>query len=141
MAKITSTTGDRRPPRVKSRPDPSDWGLTEILTLRESAALYWPNGPLTERSLRTAVRDGTLGVTWIAGRLYTTKESILAMTRCTNERTTRPRRPARGAEPPAEGEAAQVGDGKPPLSEEGQSLLLRIAEERAKLRKGPRKRE
>ena len=60
------------PPRVAERPDPRDWDDYELLTLPEAAGLFWPRGPLTVATLRTAIRDGWiwLGVSWLLFRLY-----------------------------------------------------------------------
>lgn len=70
------------PPRIAARPDPSQWGEDELLTLREAASLLWPDGPLTERSLRTAARDGRLPVTMIARKLLTTRRALREMSQC-----------------------------------------------------------
>jgi hypothetical protein len=71
-----------RPPRIERRPLPEDWRDDELLTLAEAAALFWPDGPLTTTSLRTAVRDGQLEVAEIAGKLLTTKVAIARMCVC-----------------------------------------------------------
>ena len=68
--------------RVRARPDPALWSDDEILTLREAAALYWPHGPLTETSLRTAVRDGRLPISQIAGKFFVTKTALRNLTVC-----------------------------------------------------------
>lgn len=68
------------PRRIKARPDPTLWGDDELLTFQEAAALFWPDGPLTASSLRTAYRAGDLEVTLIARKLLTTKRAIAAMT-------------------------------------------------------------
>jgi hypothetical protein len=70
------------PPRVADRPDPLQWDESELMTLQEAAALFWPSGPLTTTSLRAAVRDGKLEVAEIAGKLLTNKLEIAKMTRC-----------------------------------------------------------
>jgi hypothetical protein len=62
--------------RIADRPDPSQWAPDELLTLREAALLFWPSGPITESTLRTAVRDGQLGVATIAGKLFTSPAQI-----------------------------------------------------------------
>jgi hypothetical protein len=80
----------RLPKRVGLRPAPDEWQDGELMTLDEAAALFWPLGPLTVTSLRTAVRDGVLDVAEIAGKLLTTKEAIRKMSIC---------RPRRGARP------------------------------------------
>ncbi|MHC2617997.1 hypothetical protein ACVIW2_000028 [Bradyrhizobium huanghuaihaiense] len=70
------------PARVCARPDPAQWSDDELLTLNEAASLFWPMGPLTCTSLRTAVRDGKLEVAEIAGKLLTSKRSISKMAQC-----------------------------------------------------------
>lgn len=76
------------PPRVVLRPDPAQWSADELMTLMEAAALFWPMGPLTTTSLRTAVRDRQLDVAEIAGKILTNKESILKLCRCSERKAT-----------------------------------------------------
>lgn len=33
--------------RAKARPDPTQWGEDEVMTLVEAAAIFFPHGPLT----------------------------------------------------------------------------------------------
>ncbi|UFW46278.1 MULTISPECIES: hypothetical protein [Bradyrhizobium] len=68
--------------RVCARPDPAAWRDDELMTLTEAAALFWPDGPLTETSLRTAVRDHRLAISQIAGKFFTTKRAIAALEIC-----------------------------------------------------------
>lgn len=77
------------PPRVVMRRDPAQWSDVELMSLYEAAALFWPDGPLTVTSLRTAVRDGKLGVTEIAGKLLTTKAAIAEMSICSVRKSSR----------------------------------------------------
>lgn len=70
------------PHRVAKRPTPDEWQVDELLTLPEAAALFWPDGPLTTTSLRTAVRDRQLEVAIIAGKFLTTKAAIHRMSAC-----------------------------------------------------------
>lgn len=79
------------PPRVKERSNPSLWGLDELLTFHEAAALYWPDGPLTSRSLRTAAEAGMLGTVTIARKKLTTRRQLEEMSRC--DRPTSPSPP------------------------------------------------
>jgi hypothetical protein len=65
--------------RVLQRPHVTDWEPDELLTLPEAAFLYWPEGPITTATLRTAVRKRELGVTVIASRFFTTRRAIEAM--------------------------------------------------------------
>ncbi|MCS3928989.1 hypothetical protein M2175_004020 [Bradyrhizobium elkanii] len=68
--------------RVKIRPDPSQWDDDELMTLAEAAMLMWPNGPLTETSLRTAVRDRRLAISVVAGKFLVTKAALRALSLC-----------------------------------------------------------
>ncbi len=76
--------------RVLERPDPQSWAEDELMTLAEAALLFWPSGPLSEETLRTAVRDGRLPVSEIARKLFTTKRALTALHVCTT-RPTEPR--------------------------------------------------
>lgn len=69
----------RMPPRVAARPRPEEWTDDELLTLPEAAALFWPDGPITTNTLRTAGRDGTLAITKVAGKFFTTSMAIRRM--------------------------------------------------------------
>lgn len=70
------------PARVALRPDPAQWSGTELMSLQEAAALFWPLGLLTTTSLRTAVRDQILEVVVIAGKILTSKDCVEKMSRC-----------------------------------------------------------
>jgi hypothetical protein len=70
------------PQRIARRPQPAMWDLDELLTLEEAAALHWPEGPLTARSLRTAAENGALGTVMIARKRLTSRRNILAMSQC-----------------------------------------------------------
>ncbi len=50
-----------------------------MLTLPEAAALFWPAGPISTNTLRTAARDGTLAITKVAGKFFTTPLAIRRM--------------------------------------------------------------
>lgn len=67
------------PPRIVARPRPEEWTDDELLTLPEAAALFWPGGPLTTNSLRTAGHQGTLAITKVAGKFFTTPSAIRRM--------------------------------------------------------------
>lgn len=69
------------PLRVLRRPDPRQWIDEELMSLREAAALFWPDGPLRVSSLRSAHRNGQLAAAEIAGKILTTKSSIADMVR------------------------------------------------------------
>lgn len=51
------------------------------MTLPEAVALFWPNGPLTVTSLRTAGHEGSLAITAVAGKFFVTPAAIRAMGR------------------------------------------------------------
>jgi hypothetical protein len=86
---------ETRRDRVAQRPDPSSWGEDELLTLGEAARLHWPNGPITERTLRTAIRDGRLAISKLAGKFYVTRRALSALSHC---EAIRPARHGRNAE-------------------------------------------
>jgi hypothetical protein len=46
------------------------------MRLEEAVRLFWPHGPLTAKSLRTAVRDGRLAIAVIAGKHFTCRQAI-----------------------------------------------------------------
>lgn len=69
----------RVPRRVADRPKPEEWTDDDLLTLPEAAALFWPAGPITTNTLRTAGRDGTLAITKVAGKFFTTPLAIRRM--------------------------------------------------------------
>lgn len=69
----------RVPPRIADRPHVEEWTDDELLTLPEAAALFWPAGPITTNTLRTATRDGTLAITRVAGKFFTTPMAIRRM--------------------------------------------------------------
>lgn len=77
----------RLPLRVENRPSPDQWSDDELLTLDEAAHLFWPNGPLTTTSLRTAVRDRQLDVARIAGKILTCKAALRRMSACPSHET------------------------------------------------------
>jgi hypothetical protein len=72
----------RLPPRVAKRPDPCQWSEDELMSLAEAAALFWPDGPLSVASLRTAIAGGQLHVAVVARKFLTTKASITRMSLC-----------------------------------------------------------
>jgi len=76
--------------RVLERTDPAQWSDDELMTLAEAARLFWPSGPLSEETLRPAVRDGRLPVSEIARKLFTTKRALSALHVCTPRATEQP---------------------------------------------------
>ncbi|NEU12484.1 hypothetical protein G3T14_10090 [Methylobacterium sp. BTF04] len=69
----------KRPQRVADRPRSEEWTDDELLTLPEAAALFWPDGPITTNTLRTAGRDGGLAITVVARKFFTTPLAIRRM--------------------------------------------------------------
>lgn len=67
--------------RIADRPTPQEWGDDELLTLPETAALFWPAGPITTSTLRNAAGRGQLRVVVIAGKHFTNKAAVEAMCR------------------------------------------------------------
>lgn len=67
------------PPRIAERPCAEEWPDDELLTLPEAAALFWPAGPITTNTLRTAGCNGTLAITKVAGKFFTTPMAIRRM--------------------------------------------------------------
>jgi len=65
--------------RVKERPDPTQWGMDELMTLREAVELHWPRGPITVATLRTAIRDGQLPVCNVARKFFLTRRCLLEL--------------------------------------------------------------
>ena len=53
--------------RVERRPSPTDWPDDEPMTLKEIIAVFYPDGPLTVASLRTAIAAGRLTPAIVAG--------------------------------------------------------------------------
>lgn len=51
------------------------------MTLAEAAVVFFPDGPLTLSSLRTAIRDGALAVARVAGKILSTPRAIREMTK------------------------------------------------------------
>jgi len=68
--------------RVAARPCPASWGDDELLTFSEAAELFWPDGPISTSTLRTAARGGILEIAVIAGKFFTTKRALTLMGRC-----------------------------------------------------------
>src|ERR1700730_9125827 len=62
--------------RAKARPDPAQWDEDEVMTLIEAVEVFFPDGPLTLSSLRTAVAAGTLEIAKVAGKNLTTPRAI-----------------------------------------------------------------
>jgi hypothetical protein len=73
---------EKRPDRVAQRPDPAAWGEDELMSLGEAARLHWPDGPITERTLRTAVRDGRLPISRFAGKFFVTRRALAVLSNC-----------------------------------------------------------
>jgi len=72
--------------RAIERPHRDDWRDDELMTLVEAVTVFWPKGPLTVSSLRTAIRQGKLRVTVVARRHLTTPGAIARMSECVSLR-------------------------------------------------------
>lgn len=83
-------SGGKRLVRIEKRPDPASWDPDELMSLAEAVALFFKDGPLKLSGLRTAARDGDLAVRRIAGKMLTTKASVMAMGRCRIEEPAAP---------------------------------------------------
>jgi hypothetical protein len=70
----------KTPRRIAARNDPATYSDTDLLTLAEAAALMWPDGPVTESTLRTMYRAKKLTVVILARKLMTTKAYLREMT-------------------------------------------------------------
>jgi hypothetical protein len=68
--------------RALARPNPEDWGQNELMTLPEAVGVFWPSGPLSVSTLRTAIRAGRLEVSVVARRHLTTPAAIARMSQC-----------------------------------------------------------
>ncbi|KQP32863.1 hypothetical protein ASF25_17795 [Methylobacterium sp. Leaf100] len=81
LPRVTTPARDfrRLPQRVADRPRIEEWSDDELLTLPEAAALFWPDGPITTNTLRTAGRDGGLAITVVAKKFFTTPLAIRRM--------------------------------------------------------------
>lgn len=77
----------KRTDRISERPDPCKWDRDELMTLGEAARLHWPRGPITERTLRTAVRDGRLPISRLAGKFFVTRRALSSLSECTTARS------------------------------------------------------
>ncbi|MFQ3451789.1 hypothetical protein PMN64_00470 [Bradyrhizobium sp. UFLA01-814] len=113
--------------RVLARPDPGSWGPDELLTLSEAAYLFWPNGPITTATLRTAVRKEELSVAEIASKFFTTRRSIEATSVPAIRRMAAKPQPVSAPAPEAEPKKAEA------------SLPARTAVERLQTLKRPRR--
>lgn len=125
--------------RVKLRPNPEDWGARDLITLREAVRIFWPNGPFTIRSLRTAVGQNALGTIKRNRRLFTTREAIEAWTRVPVVHAPAPlAHPPPPPPPPAQPAplaAPAAPAAKPALSEAAQRTLQKLAEVTARPRR------
>lgn len=102
----------RRDPmaRIRNRPRPEEWADDETLTLAEAAALFFPEGPLTVSSLRTAARAGRLAIAKVAGKDLTSPRAVKALVKpCLAEK---PNRPASGSAPTTEAGSSSIEAGK-----------------------------
>lgn len=125
----------KRPPRVLARPDIDAWSDWEPINLKECCALFFPHGPLTVRSLRTAIRDGALGTTRIAGKIYTSKQAVLDMMKYSTKKNAAPPGPVDGSDPNASEPSGPCAHRV--LGEDAQDLKRFLAEQRKRMRPRP----
>lgn len=107
------------PARIVAKNDPAAWSDDALLTIPEAAALFWPAGPLTELSLRTAIRQRRLAVSVIAGKHFVTPAALRQMAKPEVRAG-----PAPDPPPAAANAGPSAGD-----------LLLRLREDRQRLRR------
>jgi hypothetical protein len=62
--------------RVRARPRPEDWTDDETMTLIEAVGVFFPDGPLTLSSLRTAIDARKLDIVTVAGKHLTTPRAV-----------------------------------------------------------------
>jgi hypothetical protein len=98
------------PRRVADRPDPALWGENELMNLGEAAALLWPRGPISERTLRTAVRDGRLPISRLAGKFFVTKAALATLSKCEPIKTSAAAPPERAPPSAFENDLAAIRD-------------------------------
>lgn len=65
--------------RVERRPNPADWPDDEPMTLKEIIAVFYPDGPLTVASLRSAISAGRLTPSVVAGKHFITPAQLRAL--------------------------------------------------------------
>jgi hypothetical protein len=91
--------------RVDRRPEPANWGDDDDMTLAEYIAVFWPEGPLTINTLRTAIKRGDLTAAWVRGLWFVTPAQVRALFQ-PKARTpchAAPKAPASTFAPPAQG--------------------------------------
>jgi hypothetical protein len=96
--------------RTRLRPDPEQWLPDETMTLVEAVAVFFPQGPLTLSSLRTAIACGGLAIARVAGKDLTTPAAIRKLvTPC---RAAKPSRRDSGTAPMPTPGSSSTGNGK-----------------------------
>ena len=78
--------------RAKTRPSPAQWADDEVMTLVEAAAVFFPHGPLTLSSLRSAAPPERLKSRKVAGKDLTTPRAIRKLVK-PSCRAAKPNRP------------------------------------------------
>jgi hypothetical protein len=68
--------------RIAQQPDASLWDQDALLSLGEAARLHWPNGPITEKTLRWCVKNGRLPISKVAGKFFVTGRSLATLSEC-----------------------------------------------------------
>ncbi|MNE36046.1 hypothetical protein D3C80_1298410 [compost metagenome] len=65
--------------RLERRPKPADWPEDEPMTLKEIIAVFYPDGPLTVATLRTAIANHRLTPSVVAGKHFITPAQLRAL--------------------------------------------------------------
>jgi hypothetical protein len=68
--------------RIALQPDASLWDPDSLLSLGEAARLHWPNGPITEKTLRWCVKNGRLPISEVAGKYFVTGRALATLSEC-----------------------------------------------------------
>jgi len=106
--------------RARLRPDPAQWGDDEAMTLIEAIFVFFPQGPLTLCSLRTAISKGQLEFARVAGKDLTTPAAIRKLLKpC---RAAKPNRPAFGTDPTPASGSSSTESGKSAQAAAAQTL-------------------
>src|SRR6516165_5367405 len=99
--------------RARARPRPDQWADDEAMTLPEAVAVFYPDGPLTLSTLRTAARAGQLAVARVAGKNLTTPKAMRELVKpCRAKRDESRSHPDFGCAPMTEPGSSSTGAGK-----------------------------
>jgi hypothetical protein len=105
--------------RLRERPRVGQWADDELLSLEEACSLFFPHGPLTVKSLRSAIRLGQLASASIAGRLYTSPSAVRALLKPQLGRSTKPSGTMAGCSGVDLPKQLKVPEDEPPVGRRG----------------------